>query len=63
MTTLRQPNNIVTCKCCNAVLQFDWNEVFNGGGCAGNHYIKKYKAITCPCCKSKIKVWEEENTL
>lgn len=62
MTVLRQPNNIVICKCCNAVLQFSWDEVIDCGGSGGRHYVKQYKAIKCPCCKSKVKVWEKENT-
>lgn len=62
MTILKEPNNIVTCKCCNAVLRFGWDEVFETKTLSGRYSTKTHKAIKCPCCKSNVRIWEKENT-
>jgi hypothetical protein len=62
MKILKEPNNIVTCRYCEAVLQFNWDEVFKTETLSGKHGTKTHKAIKCPCCGSIVRVWEKENT-
>ena len=53
---LKEPNTTTVCKKCKAVLKFSWEDVSirNSLSKHGGSYL----SITCPCCKSIIRVWE-----
>lgn len=52
---LKGPNTTTLCKKCKAVLEFSTEDIIVRSSRHGGSYL----AITCPCCKSIIRVWED----